>query len=354
MKQPKRHDAADRMSGDNHERFVSKGAAFCALNAEIVRRDFYFVMLPNMTMLAFAAAIEPLRIANQLTSKCLYRWVLLSDDGLPTRCSNGVSIAVDQALASTRSGDTIFVCSGVDGYLAATSRTIAWIREQARHGRTIGGLCTGAFSLARAGLLAGRRFTLHWENQPAFEELFPDLPIEKQLYCRDGAIITCGGGDAGIDMMVSLIEEHYGAGLSAKVSAMCLHGNHRAGSSSQRVSTAAEIGFRHPVLVNILQRMKSDFAEEIDIEGLAAASGLSRRQMERLFKNNLGMSPGEKIRQLRLEHANSLMTETNMSVTEIAVASGFRSANTLRVAYRQKFGVAPSYRLPKTSTRKTF
>ncbi|MGE0005134.1 MAG: GlxA family transcriptional regulator [Parvibaculaceae bacterium] len=345
MKPQKRHGAAD----DSHERFVSKGAAFYALNAEVVERDFYFLMLPNMTMLAFAAAIEPLRIANQLTGKCLYRWFLLSQDGHPIRCSNGVSIAVDMALTDTRRGDTVFVCSGVDGYLAATKRTIAWICEQARHGRTIGGLCTGAFSLARAGLLAGRRFTLHWENQPAFEELFPHLAVEKQLYCRDGAIITCGGGDAGIDMMVSLIEEHYGAGLSGKVAAMCLHGGRRAGSSSQRVSTAAEIGLRHPVLVNILHRMKSDFAEEIDIEGLAAASGVSRRQMERLFKNNLGISPGEKIRELRLERANSLMTETNMSITEIAAASGFRSANTLRIAYRQKFGAAPSHRLPRAS-----
>ncbi|MGE4249359.1 MAG: GlxA family transcriptional regulator [Parvibaculaceae bacterium] len=350
---PERHGTASNASDDDLQRFVSKGAAFHALDADIARRDFYFLMLPKMTMLAFAAAVEPLRIANQLTGKCLYRWFLLSADGLPVRCSNGVSIAVDLALTGTRRDDTVFVCSGVDGYLAATRKTIAWIREQAHHGRTIGGLCTGAFSLARAGLLAGRRFTLHWENQPAFEELFPHLPIEKQLYCRDGAIITCGGGDAGVDMMVSLIEEHYGAALSAKVAAMCLHGGPRVGSSSQRVSTAAETGVRHPALVHVLQRMKTDFTEEIDIEGLAAASGLSRRQLERLFQKNFGVSPGETLRRIRLEHANSLMTETNMSITEIAVASGFRSANKLRIAYRQKFGIAPTCRFPRSAARKT-
>ena len=175
------------------------------------------MMLPKMTMLAFSAAVEPLRIANQLTGKCLYRWYLLSEDGRPVRCSNAVSIVVDGGLTETKTGDTVFVCSGVDGYLAASQRTISWLRDQARHGRTIGGVCTGAFTLARAGLLQDKRFTLHWENQPAFEEIFPNLPITNQLYCRDGQVITCGGGNAGIDLLVSLIEEHHGSGLATRV-----------------------------------------------------------------------------------------------------------------------------------------
>lgn len=346
--------AANSTAEEDRERFVSKGAAFYPLDTDWTQRDFYFLMLPKMTMLAFSAAVEPLRIANQLTGKCLYRWFLMSEGGQPVRCSNGVSILVDQALAETRRGDTVFVCSGVDGFLAASAKAINWLRDQARHGRTIGGVCTGAFSLARAGLLAGRRFTLHWENQPAFEELFPDLPIARQLYCRDGAIITCGGGDAGVDMMVSLIEEHHGAGLAAKVAAMCLHGSHRVGSNDQRVTTAVEIGFRHPVLVEVVERMKSDFAQELSVESLADGVGLSSRQLQRLFHSNLGISPGQKLREIRLEHANSLMTETNMPMTEIAIASGFSSANAFRLAYRQKFGVAPSARLKMSPVQKGF
>lgn len=341
MKQP---DVDRKVSPEDRERFVSKGAAHFDLGADGPPRDFYFMMLPKMTMLAFSAAVEPLRIANQLTGKCLYRWFLLSEDGKPVRCSNGVSIVVDGELMETRRGDTVFVCSGVDGYLAASQKTISWIRDQARHGRTVGGVCTGAFTLARAGLLEGKRFTLHWENQPAFEEIFPNLPITSQLFCRDGGIITCGGGEAGVDLLVSLIEEHHGAGLATRVAEMCLHGQPRGESNNQRMSIAAEIGLRHPVLVSILNDMRTRFSGELDMETLAATHGLSRRQMERLFQHRLGTSPAKKLRDIRVEHAHSLMAETNMSLMEITVACGFQSPVAFRKAYRQRFGAVPSVR----------
>lgn len=347
------HHEPNRPRGEISEadgdRFVSKGAASFALEGPVAPRDFYFMMLPKMTMLAFSAAVEPLRIANQLTGRCLYRWFLLSEDGLPVRCSNGVSIVVDGALTETKPGDTVFVCSGVDGYLAASARTIAWLREQARHGRTMGGVCTGAFTLARAGLLAGKRFTLHWENQPAFEEIFPDLPIVNQIYCRDGQVITCGGGNAGVDLLVSLIEEHYGTGLATKVAEMCLHGMPRGESNKQRLSVAAELGIRHPRLSAILNDMRAGFAGEIDVEALAEKHGLSRRQMERLFHDRLNTSPAAKLRDIRLDQAHSLISETDMSMMEIAVACGFQSQAALRKAYRQRFGVAPSFKMRQQS-----
>lgn len=336
--------ALRNVSAADAERFVSKGAASFALDGPAATRDFYFLMLPKMTMLAFSAAVEPLRIANQLTGKCLYRWYLLSEDGTPVRCSNGVSIVVDGGLTETRPGDTVFVCSGVDGYLAASPRTLSWVREQARHGRTMGGVCTGAFTLARAGLLAGRRFTLHWENQPAFEEIFPDLPVTSQIYCRDGQIITCGGGDAGVDLLVSLIEEQHGTGLATKVAEMCLHGLPRGENNKQRLSIGAELGVRHPRLAAILQDMRAGFADALSIEGLAAKHGLSRRQMERLFHTTLNSSPAAKLRDIRVDQAHSLIAETDMSMMEIAVACGFQSQPALRKAYRQRFGVAPSFR----------
>lgn len=329
---------------DDLNRFVSKSSAFFTLNSKELPRDFYFLMLPKMTMLAFSAAVEPLRIANQLTGQCLYRWFLMTEDGQPVRCSNGVSIVADSALGTIGRNDTVFICSGVDGYLAASEKTISWLRALAQHGRSIGGLCTGAFTLARAGLLTEKRFTLHWENQSAFEECFPGLPITNQLYCRDGSVITCGGGNASIDMMVSLIKEHHGEGLATRVLEMCLNSGHRLGDRNQRLSVAAEIGVRHPKLVDILKEMREKYAEELDIEALAKRHGFSRRQVERLFHDKLGMPPAQKLREIRLNHANSLLAETDMSVVNIAVASGFTSVDAFRTAYRKAFGIAPSSR----------
>lgn len=343
--------AARPVSDSERERFVSKGSAHYALDGAPLTRDFHFLLLPKMTMLAFSAALEPLRIANQLTGKCLYRWHLLTEDGQPVRCSNGVSIVADGGLGETRPEDTVFVCSGVDGYLAASARAVAWLREQARHGRTMGGLCTGAFSLARAGLLAGRRFTLHWENQPAFAEIFPELPVASQIYCRDGQIITCGGGNAGVDLVVSLIRDHHGSGLATRVAEMCLHGLPRGEADAQRLAAAAEPALRDPRLAAILAAMREGFAGDIDVGELAARHGLSRRQMERLFQSRLGSSPAAALRDMRLDRAHSLMAETGLSLMDIAVACGFQSAATFRKAYRQRFGVLPSDRMRQLGGR---
>lgn len=339
-----RQDSSDSFMQDGEERFISKGSAYYALTAPVTTRNFYFLMLPKMTMLAFSAAVEPLRIANQLTGQCLYRWFLLTEDGNPVRCSNGISIVPDGAIGPVAPDDTIFICSGVDGYLAASEKTVSWLRTQARHGAAVGGVCTGAFTLAKAGLLRDKNFTLHWENQSAFHECFPELPIADQLYCRDGKVITCGGGNACIDMMVSLIEEHYGEGLATKVVEMCLNSGHRTGSKTQKMSIAAEIGLRHPILVEVLREMRERFTEELDIEEIASRHGLSRRQLERLFQTKLGAPPVQKLREIRLAHANSLLAETDMSMTDIAAACGFPSVDAFRKQYRKTFGTAPSSR----------
>ena len=332
------------------DRFVNKGSASLRLSSPGKSRDVYFLVLPKMTMLAFSSALEPLRIANQLTGQCLYRWFLFSEDGKPVRCSNGVSIGVDGPIRDIERDDIAFVCSGIEGNLAASSKAVAWVRRQARHGRIVGGLCTGAFSLARAGLLDGRRFTLHWENQPAFREMFPGLPFVDELYCKDGDILTCGGGNAAIDLIVSLIEDHHGQHLAAMVADMCLHGAQRPGSKNQRVSISALIGLRHPILVDVLEAMQSQLVDGFDIEEFCTTHGISRRQVERLFRKHLGTTPLRQFRDLRLDYAHSLMAETDLSVSEIAAASGFEWQGTFSRAYRTRFGAMPDHRHRQTSS----
>lgn len=335
---PQKHEIRRRLPNDEGLRFISRGSSSFALSDTPATRDYHFVLLPQMTMLAFSAAVEPLRIANQLTGQCLYRWFLLSQDCQPVNCSNEVTIAVDGPLRETNPGDTILICSGVDGYLAASAHTVAWVRDQARHGRSVGGLCTGAFTLARAGVLRGRRFTLHWENQPAFAEIFPDMPFTDHLYCRDGPVLTCGGGNAAADLVLSLIEDDHGARLAMKVSEMCLHGLPRNANRSQRMSIAAEIEVRHPTLTSIVHELRTNFADDLSLDGLAFKHGLSRRQMERLFQRHLSSSPAKKLRDIRVEHAHILLSETNLPLIEIAVACGFNSQTLLRRAYRDRFG----------------
>ena len=163
-------------------RFVPRGAASLVVNYTGPPKDFYFLLLPRVTMLAFSSAVEPLRVANQVSGRELYRWYVLSEDGAPVRCSNGIAIAPDTALQDVPKEALAFVCAGTEPIESLSSKAVQWISRQRRVGCTVGGICTGAFVLAQAELLKGQKFTLHWENQPAFREHFFGLEPEQTLY----------------------------------------------------------------------------------------------------------------------------------------------------------------------------
>lgn len=323
-------------------RFVPAGAAFYDLGDITDTIDYYFILLPKMTMLAFSSAVEPLRLANQLTGQCLYRWFLLSEDGKPVLCSNSISIAVDSALLPVHRQDTVIVCSGLDGYQAATPKTLEMLRLHHRKGGQVGGICTGAYSLARAGLLAGKNFTLHWDNQPAFIERFPKLVVSAHIFEKDGNIVTCGGGAAGTDMMLSAIETHHGHGLAQLVTDMCVHGTKRQTNVGQQSSIATAINTRNQRLIKLVRQMHDNIEEPLSLDELTSIANISKRQIERLFQRYLGVSPAQYYRNIRLDHGRNLIAETDMSITEITFACGFNSQAHFSKSYRKRFGNNPS------------
>lgn len=333
-------------TGPKVDRFVPSGAASFDLMQSNITRDYYFILLPKMTMLAFSAAVEPLRIANQLTGQCLYRWHLLSEDGAPIICSNGVSIAVDRPLHQDQNPisrhDTIIVCSGLDGYLAASPKTLDILRRHHRQGGQLGGICTGAYTLARAGLLANRRITLHWENQPAFEEHFPHLDVSAQIFEIDRGIITCGGGAASTDMMLATIEADHGPRLTRMVMDMCVHGGQRRAGTRQKSSIATAIDSRNRRLIRLVRHMHENIEDPLSLVDLALLEGISKRQMERLFKRYLNVCPSQYYKNIRIDFGHSLIVETDMTVTEISIASGFSTSSVFSRYYKKRFGNNPS------------
>ena len=321
---------------------IPKGVAYVPFDEEAKPERVMFLLLPNLSMLAFTSAIEPLRIANQLTGKALYEWRTISEDGGPVRCSNGIEIVVDGALDEAVPGGSVFVCSGVEPDLSSSQRVADWVRRQWRTGRKVGGLCTGAYTLAKAGILEGRTFTLHWENIAPFRESFPDLEPREQIYAIDDRIMTCGGGSAATDLFLSLIHARYGPMLCQSVLNMCLHSTHRAETEKQRASTSASIGIRNAKLVGIINYLEEHLDEdELALDSVAEQYGTSRRQLERMFKDHVGVSPKRYLRDLRLLRGRSLLAETDMSVTEVAIACGFRSATNFSKRFRDAFGTSP-------------
>lgn len=304
-------------------------------------RWFGFLLLPQFTLLAFSAALDPLRIANQLAQKPLYGWLVFSDDGAPVSSSSGIDIGVHAGLDDLSSDTYLFACSGNNGTKAASDTVLGHVRRHARFGGKVGGICTGAATLARAGLLVGKKFTLHWENQPGFNEAFPDLVPTPQRFERDGDLLTCGGGAAATEMMISIIAEDYGQDFAIAVSDMCLNGPDIATRNEQRSSIAKAISSRNPRVLAVLRAMYDNIETPLTLDELAEHAGISRRQIERQFKQLLNEAPAQTYRNIRLERARTLLMETNMSVMEVSMAAGFNSDNVFSRHFKVRYGETP-------------
>lgn len=322
--------------------FVPKGAASYRIDYDGPAKEIYFLLLPKLTMLAFSAAVEPLRIANQVTNKELYRWFLITEDGNPVSCSNGVEIKPDFALHNLPRSSRLFVCSGIEPAESTNPKVLLWIRRQRTFGCNLGGICTGAFALAKAGVLSGRRFTLHWENHPAFIEHFDDLEPSSNLYEIDNELMTCGGGNAATDMMLDTIESDFGNDLAIIVSDMCIHFRSNNSKTLQKSAFSVALGSRNQFLINAMQIMQENLEEPLDISEIAEAVQISRRQLERLFQKYVETSPVQFYIELRVSRAYALLSETEMAVAEIAAATGFSSATQLTARFKKRYGKAPT------------
>lgn len=322
--------------------FVPKGAASFRVDYDGPPKDFYFLLLPKLTMLAFSSAVEPLRIANQVANKELYRWFLLSEDGQPVRCSNGVAITPDAEIHNLPRQSLIFVCSGIEPSDSTNPRILNWINRQRAFGCQFGGICTGAFALAKAGLLRDRAFTLHWENQPSFSEFFHGLEPSTSLYEIDQDLMTCGGGNAAIDMMLEMIETDHGKDLAVIVSDMCIHFRSNNREAPQKSAYSVALSSRNQHLINAMQYMHEAIEEPMEITEIAERAQISRRQLERLFQTYVGISPVQFYVELRVARAQALLNETTMSVAEIAAATGFSSASRLSVRFKARYGRTPT------------
>lgn len=321
---------------------VPRGAAYYPVNSCSEPRKYAFLLVPGFTLLAFSSALEPMRIANQLSQKALYQWQLISEDGNPVTSSSGVPVIVDGSIADVDRGSRLFICSGNLTHEPAKPKIVEAVRRHYVFGGTVGGICTGTIALAHAGLLKTGEFTLHWENQPAFIERFPSLVPSSQQFEVFDRVITCGGGAASTDLMLSIIAKDHSSDFAAIVSEMCLRhvliGNER----SQRSSLGAVTQTRNPALMSIVGLMLTHLEDILSMDDLASAAGYSRRHIERLFKITVGSTPANYYRKLRLDHARNLLSTTDMTLQEIAVATGFDGVPYFSRAFRLQFGEAPS------------
>ncbi|MDQ2088604.1 GlxA family transcriptional regulator [Marimonas arenosa] len=304
-------------------------------------RRFVFVLLNDFTLLSFASALECLRLANRMSGRELYTWRLLGEGGETIRCSAGTEFHLDGDLGELHRDDTVLVCGGIDIQKNSTKKLISWLRREARKGIVIGGLCTAAYTLAKAGLLDGKRATIHWENQDSFTEEFDEVELTKSVFRIDGNRMTTAGGTSSIDLMLKIIAQDHGEILANAVADQQIYSSIRTDQDTQRLSVPTRIGVRHPKLSQVIQMMEANIEEPISPSILAKDVGMSTRQLERLFRRYLNRSPKRYYMELRLQKARNLLMQTDMSVINVALACGFASPSHFSKCYRAHYDTTP-------------
>lgn len=299
-----------------------------------------FLLLGGFTHLAFACAVEPLRLTNLASGSNLFNWRTLSFDGQPVKSSSGIRIEVDGGLGLLEKGETVVVVGGLPALPAEKERVIARLRHEKAHGRQLMALCGGVSVIAEAGLADDMNCAVHWQVAPAFSEKFPKARIS--LACFEmGKIPTASGGTAAADLMLALIRERHGEDICRKVADLMVHHAIRDQTGPQTSSLMYHIPGRNAKLATIIRLMEGSIDAPLGAEELADSAGVSVRQMERLFRRYLGTSPKRHYQTLRLNRAKDLLVQSNLSITEIAMATGFAAVSHFSKCFRAQFGVSP-------------
>jgi transcriptional regulator GlxA family with amidase domain len=332
MIQPLVHVAAYLM--EENDGLMAREAAIAPYSVTVL-------LLEQFAMIAFTSTLEPLREANWVLGRRAFDWTVVSHDGRAVTASNGLSLNVDGSIHDVVASAMVIVCSSFDPHRYITPKILAWLRKFDRQGALIGGIETGAYVLARAGLLDGCRATIHWENAQSMIKAFPKVRLTSGIFEIDGRRFSAAGASAAMDMMLHFIGMRVGRHIASAVAEQFIYNRVRGPESPQRLAAPERVNMRHPRLRRLLLFMDSHLHERLDIAALATAEGISERELRRLCKAYLYTSPQNYHRTLRLERARLMLRQTDLSITSVAANCGFTSSSDFSRAFRRKFGCKP-------------
>ena len=303
----------------------------------MTQAHFSFLLFDGFSNLVLANAIEPLRAANQLSGQELFRRSLLTVGGGEVLSSSGIVIRPDARLANAGPCDVLFVVAGYDFRNHTTADALASLKRAAAHARNVSGLDTGSWLLAAAGLVDGRRATIHWQELDAFAEAFPNVGVDTERYVIDGRMISAGGASTVLDLMLHLIRQRCGDALTFDVMNLFLYDVERAYERPHRGAQSRRLLELSPKLISAITLMRRAVETPLTIAEVADQVATSQRSLARDFQREFAMAPGHYYQLVRLKAAQRLVEETGLSVAEIAVRTGYSSAATLSRAFSRQF-----------------
>lgn len=299
------------------------------------------IVLPETSLLSLASVMEPMRGANRVAGRRLFDWRLWSVDGATPESSSAMPIAVRGRFDPALAGEAVITLSSFDVDRHSRPDVLGLLRRAARTGAAMGGVEAGAWLMARAGLLDGRRATTHWEDLDAFAAAHPEIDVRPDRFVVDGPRFTTGGASPALDLMLHLVRARHGYAIALDVASLFIYDQARGAEDPQRQVSLGRLGWREPRLREAVAMMETALADPVSIDAIAKAVGCSVRRLEELFKARLGVGPYGYYLTLRLNAGRRLALETGMSVAEIADATGFSSASGFARAFRSRFGESP-------------
>ena len=300
------------------------------------------LLLPDFNSLSANAFIDPFRAANYVQGLAWFEWDFLSIENTEVVASNTLPVKSGHRFSKEDFYDFVVVNASFAPERFQNAPLKSWLRNQARQGTTLVGLDTGAFVLAFAGLMDGKQAVVHYEHTEAYRELFPDSDALHQLFVADQQCITCCGGLASADLALQIIRERLGFDVANAAAHYIFMDRLRPAEEDQLSRPHEPTGYSIPQLLReAILFMERNLEEPLGIAEISRHLQLSQRQLERLFQRYTKVSPKRYYLNLRLDRARSLITQTGLSLVEVAAICGFGSTNQLARAYKAKFNITP-------------
>ena len=309
------------------------------------------LLIDGYPLIPFSCVVDSMRTANRLSGSQLYEWYYFAPDNEPVSASSGI-IVPTRPLSEARNLETLLICASNSAQHFDDSKTLKCLKSFASQGVNLGSVSSGSFILAKASLLDNCRCTIHWENIPVFKEIYPQLEVTFTLYEIDNRRFTCSGGTAALDMMLKLIENQYGRILAQQISQQFQHDRIRTEIDSQQMADRIDLAMSAPKLIDVINLMESNIEEPLLLPVIADKCKLSLRQIERLFHKFREVTPSQYYLSLRLLHAKQLLLNTNNSVIDISIATGFETQSYFTACYRKYFGSSPRNHRSQVATER--
>lgn len=294
------------------------------------------LVMSECNAFSLAACVDPMRATNRRAGRPLFHWSFHSPIGGLVTLTAGFDVATTP-LPDRAAFDALIIVAGFRLEEQATPDLLARLRRLAPQLQAMGGVDGGSWFLARAGLLNGRAATTHWEDLEKFATRFPDIEVRRDRYVVSGPFITTGGAAPCLDMMLDLISARWGADLALRVAGAFLYEPLHASSAPQQALPAHRIARADPALGEAIKRMEEGLEQPPLIAEIARDLGLSQRRLEMLFTERLGVPPGRFFLDLRLDEARRLLTDTKLTIQEVALRTGFSSQMAFARAFRARF-----------------